>query len=118
MTFSVEFWCYIGQDPSVVDASRLLPSWPTTLGPNAVARGARPLTPWGTFSVEFRCYIGQDPSVVDASRLLPSWPTALGPNAVTRGARPLTPWGTALCPSVNKIRGVQRMVKKTEENAL
>jgi hypothetical protein len=48
MTFSAEFWCYIGSQilaswPTAL--ADLLPLWPAALGPDAVARGARPLTP-------------------------------------------------------------------------
>jgi hypothetical protein len=51
MTFSAEFRCYIGSQtlaawPTAL--AGLLPPWPTVLGPNVVAHGARPLTPWGT----------------------------------------------------------------------
>jgi hypothetical protein len=51
MTFSAEFRCYIGSQtlaPWPMALAGLLPLWPTALGHNAVAQGARPLMPWGT----------------------------------------------------------------------
>jgi hypothetical protein len=50
MTFSAEFRCYIGIQtlaPWPTTLAGLLPLWPTALGHNTVAHGARLLTPWG-----------------------------------------------------------------------
>jgi hypothetical protein len=51
MTFSTEFRCYIGNQ--ILSSwgmmlAGLLPSWPATLGHNAVAHDVMSLTPWVT----------------------------------------------------------------------
>jgi hypothetical protein len=81
MTFSAEFRCYIGSQtlaswPTVL--AGLLPSWPMALGPDAVARGARPLTSWR-----------MAPSLAHAKGPLLAAPTAVG-----HGVMSLTPWAT------------------------
>jgi hypothetical protein len=47
---STEFWCYIGSQtlaPWPTTLAGLLQPWATTLGHNAVAHDARPITSWG-----------------------------------------------------------------------
>jgi hypothetical protein len=82
MTFSAEFRPYIGVGtlaPQPTTLGGLLPPWATALRPDAVARGARPLTPRRR-----------------ALRLGHTrGPLLVAPSAVADSIMSLTPWATA-----------------------
>jgi hypothetical protein len=92
MTFSAEFQCYIGSQtlaPWPTTLASLLPLWPTTLGHNTVAHGARPLMSWGTAL----CLSHTKGPLLAA-------PTAMG-HVVTS----MTPWATTTDVYFCKISG-------------